>query len=94
LLESLKQGEPVKASGLHAREILTRLLAHGRQVHTEAGKHVLELEPWEAWQRRKKVKPLPSDEGRARLEETLLSLGGRAELLPWKASKRLVRKKG
>lgn len=94
LLESLKPGEPVKASGPPSREILTRLLAHGCQVHTESGKHVLQLEPWAAWQRRKKAKPLPPDEARAHLEEALLSLGGRAELLPWKARTRLVRKKG
>jgi hypothetical protein len=94
LLETLEKGEGAKASGPPAREILTRLLAHGKQVHTAAGKHVLELETWEAWQRRKKAKPLPADEARARLEEVLLALGGRAELLPWKARKRLVRKKG
>lgn len=94
LLESLEKGDRVKASGPPAREILTRLLAHGRQVHTESGKHVLELETWEAWSRRKKAKPLPSAEARFRLEEALLALGGRADLLPWKAAKRLVRKKG
>ena len=94
LLESLEKGERVKAAGPPAREILTRLLAHGRQIHTEAGTHVLELEPWEAWRRRKKAKPLGADDARAHLEAALLSLGGRAELLPWKARKRLVRKKG
>lgn len=94
LLESLEKEGRAKASGPPAREILTRLLAHGKQVHTEAGKHALELEPWEAWQRRKKAKPLPGDQARARLEEALAGLGGRAELLPWKARKRLVRKKG
>jgi hypothetical protein len=39
-------GETVRGGGAAARELEARLLCGSRQVHTEAGKHALELVPW------------------------------------------------
>lgn len=94
LLEALSREGSAQATGPAAKEILARLLAHGRQEHTEAGKHVLRLEPWAAWQKRRKVKPLDSEAARAELEAAIAALGGGGELLPWKRRKRAVKKSG
>jgi hypothetical protein len=47
-----------RASGPIVKEIEIRLLAHAEQVHTELGRHEIFLEPWSAWQRRMRVRPL------------------------------------
>jgi hypothetical protein len=75
------------ASGAPAREVELRLLAHGEQVHTEAGRHETRLETWTAWARRAGCRgpELSAAEGRARLEAVVVELGGTATSLPWQA---------
>ena len=92
LLASVSAQGSVQATGAAAKEIQLRLLAHGRQVHTESGRHALVLEPWSEWQRRKKVKALAPEAGRELLESVLAEMGGKADLLPWRRRKRTVKR--
>lgn len=94
LMDALESEGPVEAVGPAAKEILARLLCHGRPFHTPRGRHALLLEPWSEWQRRKRVKPIPAVEARSELEGALEALGGRADLLPWHRARKTVRKRG
>jgi hypothetical protein len=84
----------VRGSGPAVKEIESRLLAHAEQVHTESGRHEIVLEPWSAWQRRVRVKPLESRAassprlGRLKIEESVVAIGAPLSALPWVASKR------
>jgi hypothetical protein len=76
------------ASGKHAGELEKRLLVHGDQVHTEAGRHQTQLEAWPKWAERVVFRTdLAAQEGKARLEAVLLSLGGAGGELPWEQKK-------
>jgi hypothetical protein len=85
---------PVRASGPTVKEIELRLLAHSEQVHTETGRHEIVLEPWPAWQRRVRVKPLRSrtassaELGKLQIEEAATAIGAPLSALPWVAPKR------
>ena len=59
----------------------------GQQVHTDAGRHETRLETWPLWANRAGCPKteLPAAEARPRLEETIRSLGGTSERLPWHA---------
>jgi hypothetical protein len=89
----------VRASGPIVKEIEIRLLVHAEQVHTELGRHEVVLEPWSAWQRRMRVRPVGSPTsghsavtraalGRQRIEEAIAALGAPLSALPWRAERR------
>jgi hypothetical protein len=74
--------------GDRARELESRILIHGQQVHTESGRHSKLIETWPAWAKRAGFRARTSDPAAARrfLEERLATLNknhnGNAEL-PW-----------
>ena len=85
LLRRLKTGSVVRASGRPAKELQERLLAYAEEVHTEAGRHEIVLQPWSVVQDR--LGPLPklgAPEARAELERAALALSARAASLPWR----------
>ena len=87
LVRVRKEGE-VAASGDEARELETRLLVRGAQVHTRDGRHSKLLERWERWAERAGASrgTVAAEEGRAELELTLSELNRRFEAtvrLPW-----------
>lgn len=46
IADQVLAGEAVRGGGAAAREVERALICGSRQVHTESGKHVLELVPW------------------------------------------------
>jgi hypothetical protein len=88
LLERIEREGSVTTSGKAAKDVESRLLAHGEQLHTETGTHKIRLEPWSAWAVREGCKTdLSADQGRAQLEEAVVSLAGTIKNLPWHAFK-------
>jgi hypothetical protein len=87
LLDALKQTGDAEASGDPAREIERRLLARGREVHTDRGSHAKYLERWDRWAARAGVSS-SGDAAQAKrlLEDALAALGGGSRhRLPWQA---------
>ncbi|HET6164654.1 MAG TPA: hypothetical protein VFG37_13365 [Planctomycetota bacterium] len=77
---------PLGVPGPVARELEARLLAVAREVHTESGRHALELEAWNAWSRRARCRRAPSlAAARRALEQAVLELGAPLDALPWQA---------
>jgi hypothetical protein len=88
LLERIEREGSVTTSGKPAKEIESRLLARGEQLHTTSGNHKIRLEPWSAWALREGCRTnITADQGRARLEASVLALGGTNKSLPWHAFK-------
>ncbi len=88
LLHALEQQPSLEVTGASAKEIEIRLLAHSERVHTERGHHVTRLEPWSHWAARSGCAPaLTPDQAKPALESVLLALGGKVELLPWRAKR-------
>jgi hypothetical protein len=84
LYESVELYGVLRAAGRSAKELEQRLLAHGEQVHTEAGRHEIRLERWLLWAERAGCQPtLAASEGRRQLEAAVLAIGGVVKLLPW-----------
>jgi hypothetical protein len=85
LLVKLERRGSLTASGPAAKALERRLLVHGEQVHTEAGKHQTRLETWQEWSQRAGCETeLSPAEGRQQLEEAVRQLGGSGEELPWR----------
>jgi hypothetical protein len=83
----------VKANGAAMRELESRLLCAGGDVHTSRGSHAKYVTTWAAWQAQQAL-PTPNfsaEEGRRQLDECLDRLnresGGRGRL-PWWRSRR------
>jgi hypothetical protein len=85
LLQRLDRGDgPIRAIGAPAKELEVRLLAPALEVHTDAGHHEMELEPWAAWAARKNCAALPSvAQATAVLEQAATALGAPLNALPW-----------
>jgi hypothetical protein len=49
LLRRVSREQSVETSGKPAKELETRLLAHGEQFHAAGGEHRKHLETWEHW---------------------------------------------
>ena len=77
-----------EASGAAVKELELRLLVRSEQRHTESGKHVLVLESWEKWAKKRAVRVLPVAESKAALERAARSLGAPLTALPWHAQRR------
>jgi hypothetical protein len=89
LLANVQKAGSLIASGTFAKELETRLLVHGNQVHTESGHHETRLESWDHWSQRTGCAAGKSvDDGRAELEAVVIALGGSVRQLPW-SQKRL-----
>ncbi len=84
LCRALDRGDSMQAAGPAARSIEVRLLACSEQVHTESGKHVTRLEPWQVWATRVRcAAPLAVGKAKRMLEAAVIGAGGVASLLPW-----------
>jgi hypothetical protein len=69
--------------GASAKLLERRLLVHGRQVHTEGGRHATELAPWSLVARERAIgEPPPVGEAMRALEDAAAALGAGATL-PW-----------
>ena len=90
LLERLDRGEgPVRASGAPVKELEVRLLATSQEIHTEAGRHEMALESWQAWSARVRCRPAESVPlARKALEDAATKLGAPLKALPWPARER------
>jgi hypothetical protein len=92
LLSEVERAGKVQVSGKDAKLLEERLLVHAEQVHTDSGKHVLELSTWTSFQKRQKLGRLPSSKAaRATLEEAVTTLSNGAKApgrLPWSAPRR------
>lgn len=86
LLASVKRQGTLRAKGKPTRELQERLLLHAREVHTESGRHEIELRMWKAWLEEKgDLQALPLPEAREALERATVAIGGRETMLPWRA---------
>lgn len=85
LLASANESQtPVVASGAAVKELEVRLLAHTKEVHSESGKHEVIVEPWAAWARHAKVKPLRSiADAKQHIEAAVKAIGADLTALPW-----------
>ena len=77
-----------RTSGTAARELQERLLVHADQVHTEGGKHEIELHAWSRVARMRGVEPAAQDAA-ARIEAAVESIGGKVTSLPWRRRRSL-----
>ncbi len=87
LLRQVESAGSLRASGAAAKDLEIRLLVSSHQVHTETGKHAVELSTWTTLQKRKRVGRLPAVEHAKRSLEELVSAvneatGARGRL-PW-----------
>ena len=87
LLGRVDRGEgPVRATGAPVREVEVRLLATSQEIHTEAGRHEMALESWQAWSARVRCRPAASVSlARKALEDAATKLGAPLKALPWPA---------
>jgi hypothetical protein len=86
LFNAVKRAD-TRATGTAARELQERLLVHAEQVHTESGKHELQLQAWPHVAKMRGVVPAP-DEAAARIEAAVTAIGGRVASLPWRRRRR------
>lgn len=76
---------PIRATGPAARELQERLLVHAEEVHSEGGRHEVELQRWAGWAEKRGVEPLADEPAaREKLEAAVAGIGGSARLLPWR----------
>lgn len=84
LFELVQRQGLLLSSGKSVKELEQRLLAHGHQIHTDAGRHAIRLESWSAWAERVGCQTaLTPGAGQQALEGALQALGGTAATLPW-----------
>ncbi len=85
LLARLDEDGTLQTTGAAAKALEQRLLAASAQVHTDSGKHALELSTWDAFaQRHDLAPPWPSPaDARTLFERTLAELPGPRNGLPW-----------
>lgn len=73
-----------EASGKAVKELEERLLVHTEQVHTGSGRHALQVEGWEDWARKRRVRAARSlPHAHRTLEEAARALGAERAALPW-----------
>lgn len=91
LLREVESDGPIRTSGRDAKALEERLLVHSAQVHTDSGKHALELSTWASYQKRAKLGRLPSlSAARTSLEEAVAALSKGAKVrgtLPWQSAR-------
>ncbi len=72
---------PIRAAGPPVRELEKRLLVRAREVHTEAGRHEIELEAWPKSR-------MSVERAKQELEAAAIATGARIAQLPWHTSQR------
>lgn len=76
---------PTRAKGDPVRELQARLLVAANEVHTESGKHAIEIEPWGAWAKRHRATPMKNVEAAiGELERAVMAYGAPASSVPWR----------
>ena len=96
-MDEIKGARTAKEKGADARNLETRLLVFGDDVHTASGAHVKRIETWEhwAWRTGFNIHVLPTPEGAkrefARIVENLNAEFGADATLPWQHKKVLKR---
>ena len=75
------QRADARATGRIARELEERLLVHAAQVHTESGRHEMQLQAWPRVAKTRGIDPARDD---AAIEAAVESIGGKAAALPWR----------
>lgn len=75
--------EPVPCSGKPVKELELRLLVHTWESHSDAGRHVLVAESWQATAKRLRIRARSLDRATARLEKAAAGLGAKPSALPW-----------
>ena len=78
----------VRASGADAKALELRLLVVGRQVHTENGKHELELSSWAAFRAQHALAAVDVDAAKREIEA---AVGDARDRLPWVKAPRAPR---
>ncbi|HWZ88053.1 MAG TPA: hypothetical protein VNW92_04365 [Polyangiaceae bacterium] len=89
LLTEVKRAREREASGPAVKELELRLCVHTEQRHSESGKHVLVLENWANWAKRRAVRALPVPESKRILERAAQALGAPLSALPWHDKRRV-----
>jgi hypothetical protein len=92
LLADVNDSGELEASGAVVKELEVRLLVRSEQRHTGSGKHVLVLESWPNWAKRRAVRALPVAESVAALERAAEALCAPLSALPWHARRRAPRR--
>ena len=92
LLAEVNRTGELEASGALVKELEARLLVRSEQRHTGSGKHVLVLESWTNWAKRRAVRALPLAESKAALERAAQALGAPLGALPWHARRRVPKR--
>src|SRR5688572_22373601 len=83
-VESSQSGVP--STGKAVKKLEVRLLVCARQVHSPSGRHETVVEPWSAWARQARVKPLRSPAiAKQQLEQAARDIGANVSALPWPA---------
>ena len=85
LLAEVEHSGTMRAKGESVRELQQHLLVAAHEVHTESGKHEIEIETWQRWARRHRAVPMTDiDTARETLERAAVSLGAPVSSLPWR----------
>lgn len=75
---------PVRSVGPPVRELVSRLLVHAVEVHTESGRHEMAIESWASWMKQARVIAAKSvARSRKKLETACEALGAPLSALPW-----------
>jgi hypothetical protein len=88
LLTDVKRAGEREANGPAVKELELRLCVRSEQRHSGSGKHVLVLESWANWAKRRAVRPMPVPESKRMLERAAQALGAPLSALPWHAKRR------
>ena len=82
---ALLASSPTRAKGDAVRELQARLLVAANEVHTESGKHTIEIEEWATWAKRHKAAPMKDvDAAMGELERAAVDYGAAVSSLPWR----------
>jgi hypothetical protein len=76
---------PIRASGAAVKELETRLLVHSQEVHTDSGRHAIELTTWTTWAESNGTKLLRSiTAAREQFDAAATAIGAGPTALPWR----------
>ena len=82
---------PVRTTGAAVKELEARLLTAAHEIHTESGRHEMELESWHTWSVRVGCAAMQSiPHAREVLEQAATMLGAPLKALPWRATSATV----
>lgn len=80
---------PVRSAGSAVKELVSQLLVHATEVHTESGRHEMAIEPWSSWAQHTGVAPTKAvAQARGILERAGRAIGACPSALPWRSAAR------